>query len=1067
MVTALERLRKLKEIMEASRTTQGGATPGTEVLGRLRETEQLATRKLEQARTGNLLVPTAYEKAVKYGLMPDVAGKTFGGRAWEVAKFPLQKLMSALYAFPRAGSAFIREASRGTRLGKPSLIPAIKEATKGFFNVPTAKYKGETYIEALKEIFPGMGEKFDWAEDWEHGPWYKKVPAALFGTPANIAGLALDIALDPVTYLTAGVSTGGRLGIKLSAPLITKAGKTVIPTGFKFGLKKFGKTLVSKELGQQLPKALKEYNLIKKMGVESYVSTYTAIKVTTKTGKKLIKGLRHIESFPTEDIAGRVFTQKLTEKITRDIIKKSTNTEALKILDLGGLKFAGKTIVPGFKLERTIAKPTLEWLRKGAVVPKEKLGKFAEKPIGRFLAKERPLYTALEKMFWTGAGIPPELKVVQDVVKAGGRYRFGEGMELLADITKGLDKAELDRIGEYMHILSDISRLQDKNKAIPAKLAEAMTSLKLSQKELGVVGRYQDEFVKNFLAKAEKELGISYKELADYYPSRYVKEPLGKKFLELGPKKATFEFPKRLSYLQAKALEKAGKIKPKTLVESSAQRLFESTTRMGRTQMLQEAKQFGKPFKTAGTVEGGSLGLKELKNWYFPKEYLEPLTRMKQTFFGDEAFSYTMNLLDKGVNLWKKLALFTGGYHGRNLYTDLQQLFMEYGPKAWKPRYWEEALAIQRQKHVMIESLGVYGDEAWKKMSETGIKAGGMFAAEAGTGIIPKGVAEWTPFMISRRAGMYREDMGRIVAGLIEKEAGSSWNVAASQVNKVLYGYMDITQFERQIRRIAIPFYIWKRKNIARQTELLFTRTGTYAGIPKIAKFVEETSGVDIEKFKQYRPEYMAELFAIMTPFKTKEGLPLVMNPNFAWQDWSRLSPRDMAAELNPLLRVPIELITGKEIFFNRPLREGKYVEAPTTLNWAKKIPDNVLENFAMKKGVGEEADKLFMTDTAYYLYRQNPLFYNLARLFPTEETPKTKYDWLSIFIGLKFFIYDEDKSKQQYYQRFINEVNKKIGQEKTIGEVIPTLSETKKPANSKRYEELMKLITEQVGVND
>jgi len=82
------------------------------------------------------------------------------------------------------------------------------------------------------------------------------------------------------------------------------------------------------------------------------------------------------------------------------------------------------------------------------------------------------------------------------------------------------------------------------------------------------------------------------------------------------------------------------------------------------------------------------------------------------------------------------------------------------------------------------------------------------------------------------------------------------------------------------------------------------------------------------------------------------------------------------------------------------------------------------------------------MTYTAYYLYKQNPLFYNLARLFPTEPAPKRPYDWLSILVGIKFFPYQEDISKQFYYQRFINSVNQQIGQQRQLGYEIPTIPE-------------------------
>ncbi|GAH50959.1 unnamed protein product, partial [marine sediment metagenome] len=181
----------------------------------------------------------------------------------------------------------------------------------------------------------------------------------------------------------------------------------------------------------------------------------------------------------------------------------------------------------------------------------------------------------------------------------------------------------------------------------------------------------------------------------------------------------------------------------------------------------------------------------------------------------------------------------------------------------------------------------------------------------------------------------------------------------------------------------------------------------------------------------EYKHEYFADLFVTMTPFRTQEGIPLALNPNFAWQDWSRLSLRDLASSINPMLKIPIELLFKEEIFFNKPIREGEYVKAPRALQWAKKLPKDIYENFGFKISKDNE---LYMTEQAEYLWRQMPIFYNLGRLYPVEQKPKTPYDWLSILIGIKFFPYEEEKQKQYYYQRFINSVDEKIGQERDLG---------------------------------
>jgi len=991
----------------------------------LEKAEELARKKAIQADVSGISTGNVYDFLEKYGFLPkDWAKKNIWGRLQSSVTFPLQKIMSAGMAFPRALSTFAVEQTKALSREKwgeqatPSDIFKIikhmpssyKASAKAFFNMPGSI---QNWAQAQKEIFPDTWytKQFEFAKEWgkETAPWYKKIVSGLAGSPADITGFILDIVTDPLTYLTAGVGTGARTGIKLAKPLVAKGGKVILPKGAMLGLSKMGRKTIKEGVEEALPRIM------------SFVK-----KITSKP-KPLTKTAQLLKEIPS-DILQKAVRKKVTETTLRNVIKNLPYEKATKLIDFGGLKFAGKTVIPGYKFAK-VTEPITSTLEK------------------------RPIVRALEGLFWTRRGLPEELRPIRTLVKSQMRHRFEEGSQLLQNIFKNLNKTEIDNVGDYLWLASEIARLQSKGKKIPVKLITKLDDLtkKLNLKQLEAINKYQKEFVKDFLYKFEKEIGVKYPELALYYPSRYEREILGRGKYEIGMATAPFEKGKKLSYRQAQKLIAEGKLKPKDVIEASLQRLYEHTSRSGRQLFLQEAKQFARPVKTPGMVK--VTGIKELKGWYMPEKYIEPLKRMYKAFYGDEAFKYTMKLWDKGINVWKKLALFTPGYHFRNFWTDLISGMMEYGLKFLNPRYWDEALKIQMQKHVPIKSLGgMYGDEAYKLLLKNGIKSGGFYAEEAGRGAFKSALAKWTPFAISRRAGIAREDLGRIVLALMEKEAGSSWDDIVEQVGKVFFHYWDITPFERNVmRRFINPFYTWTRKNIARQVELLFTRTGAYMTIPKVANFVENMSKIP-EGYMHYKPEYFADLFAIMTPFRTLDGVPLALNPNFAWQDWSRLSLKDIASSLNPLLKIPIELIGNREIFFNKPIRQGKYVEAPKELSWAKKIPEEILENFGMKVG---KDNKLYIKDIALYLYRQNPLFYNLMRFYPSTDKPKTPYDRLSLLVGIKFFPYEEDKARQYYFQRFIDEVNKRISEQKSLGYETPTIPQMES-AYKKMYKDVI-----------
>jgi len=1022
-----------------------------------------AQNKAVQAELTGITEPgSTLDTLVKYGIVPELRGKTLGGKAWESLKFPLLKLMTTLMTPERTLGAMWAETAKRAGAGEkylPGYKPELptefkfappklrkredikaalkvggKELIRPIVDIPREpgepEYTG--WASAIKELLPEtpVTKPFEYAKEWgaEEAPWYKKAVAGLGGSPADIIGFYLDILTPPFLYISGGLGPGAKTGLRLTKDIAAQGGENVLQKGAMLGLTKAGNKAIRKVAINQADDIVK-----------------TLSKVTVKEAK-LMPGIKKFLPMGgmTEDAARSFFARKIIEDTLEQTVKKLPYDEAAKLIDFGGLKWGGKTIISGYKLEK-ITKPAIAW------------------------AERKPLVSMLEEAFWTGKGIPAELRPIIKGVKAQMRYRGRTGAELLDDIFKGLSKSEIDDIGKYTWMSSDKALYIARGKKIPAKLLSQLDEItsKLNPKQLAAATRYQDDFTKGFLANFEKELLIQYPELARYYPSRYMVEPKGWARYDIGPTMAPFEKEKTRTYLQAQKLIKEGKIKPLDIHKASLKRIYESTIRSGRETLLQEVKQFGKPFKTTGMKNAGRY-IKGLKGWYLPEEIIKPLTNLNKTFYGDEAIRYTMNLIDKGVTVWKKAALFTSGFHGRNFWTDLTSGWMEYGPKFYNPRYWTEMSRIKLRKHIPIKSLGgMYGDDAAKMMLKSGEMDVGMYAVESGLGVSGKWGGfmkniEWrtlrswkgrTPFQLSRKVGVAREDMCRVVTGLIEREAGGSTLTASEAVAKVFFNYLDLTPFERQfMRRALFPFYTWYRKNLARQTELLFTRTGRYAMIPKVAAFTEGMTKIP-EGYQEYKPEYFADLFVTMTPFRTQDGIPLAINPNIAFQDWSRLTIRDFASSLNPLFKIPIELIGKTEIFFNKPIREGEIVKAPRALQWAKKLPKDIYENFGFRISKDNE---LYMTERAYYIWRQNPMFYNLARLYPTEPSPKTPYDWLSILVGIKFFPYEEDKSKYFYYQKFIDEVDKKIGTERDLGYETPDIDQIKR-AYKQIYADYMK----------
>jgi hypothetical protein len=352
-----------------------------------------------------------------------------------------------------------------------------------------------------------------------------------------------------------------------------------------------------------------------------------------------------------------------------------------------------------------------------------------------------------------------------------------------------------------------------------------------------------------------------------------------------------------------------------------------------------------------------------------------------------------------------------------------------------------------RKKHVPIKLWNgqiEYADDIYNKLFRNGTLTTTQTTAEtSGKGLgslVKKASLTEAKFKYISNP---RENMGRVVGYLIERKNGAD-DLAASAITKgVFFDYLhSMTRSEQNIaKRFINPFYSWLKNNTRRQFELLFTRTGQYATVPKAMNFVENISDVP-ENYKEYREDYKNDLGFIATPFRqpglpdwladlvgkertTKAGKMLEFNPNFAFQDWSRLNPKDTLASLPPTIKIPAELISNKNFYFGTDIDTNDVVRAPKVFeNTIGQLPANWLGKIGIKKNADGEVYTGQRLD--YFLKAANPTYALATRMFPAADktSENTPYQYLSAFGGIKFTPYDEDKSKENYLKRFIENAN-------------------------------------------
>lgn len=216
---------------------------------------------------------------------------------------------------------------------------------------------------------------------------------------------------------------------------------------------------------------------------------------------------------------------------------------------------------------------------------------------------------------------------------------------------------------------------------------------------------------------------------------------------------------------------------------------------------------------------------------------------------------------------------------------------------------------------------------------------------------------------------------------------------ANSAVAKYHFNYDDLSATEQGIKKV-IPFYTWTRRNVPLQAEQIVKSPRIYARYEQARSEIESLSEED-----PIVPSWFRDNLAIRLPWMAGGGHRYAMI-DLPLRDLNRITqPDDILSMTTPVIKTPIELKFGKQVFKDLPLRDDRFAPLHPALD---AVPG--LRQALDVAGVGaSRGGEYFLSEREMYALEQGlPLLGRMRRLAPNESKYQNRAltSWLS-FIGL------------------------------------------------------------------
>lgn len=400
---------------------------------------------------------------------------------------------------------------------------------------------------------------------------------------------------------------------------------------------------------------------------------------------------------------------------------------------------------------------------------------------------------------------------------------------------------------------------------------------------------------------------------------------------------------------------------------------------------------------------------------------------------GDKFYNYLKN----GTEVWKswQLAL-SPTYHLNNMIDNLWKLFaMDINPKrlldAGKVQRGNKFAIVAKNGKMLpvdipiLKRLGIIGGQYGKDieiLKHLDTNKSALKSLMVDNPLIKTGF----------KIGAYLEDGQRIAGFLDRLEKIGDYQKAADDFRKFFFSYENLTDFEKKVMKIGIPFYAFMRRNLPTSARILLTKPHKQAVFVKIKNAAEK--GQDNIP-AEFQDDSLKSTFKIKVGTDREKGIEKYMPVGgmFSFLQLGELingglnvnKLRDfILKQSNPLLKEGFSQLFNVDPNTGKPIAEWESLgikDSETTVYMGMKLPKRLVH--AMKNAA-------FFARVAGMMEKVNPgsIFGNKEQLSVFGETSgKSEKDlmktMLSFFVSTDFN-YDMERS----YNKAITAIHQKKG---------------------------------------